>query len=221
MKIVLYGATGNAGSRILTELLGRGHEAVAVVRNLDKHPEKLAPNDGLTAVQGDLSRVEAIAEAIGGAQAVVSAYAPPPDKTEQLIDVTKRQIAAVQQVSQQASSPEYAPRLVVVGGAGSLEVAPGVTLVSAKDFPAAWKPIALAHEKALELLRASSIDWTYLSPSAFFEPGQRTGKFRLGQDELLTAADGKSWISMEDYAIALVDELEQPQHRRQRFTVGY
>ncbi|HEX6497250.1 MAG TPA: NAD(P)-dependent oxidoreductase [Acidobacteriaceae bacterium] len=221
MKIVLYGATGNAGSRILTELLGRGHEVLAVVRNLDKKPEKLAPNDGLTAVQGDLSSVEEIAEAIGGAQAVVSAYSPPPDKTEQLIDVTKRQIAAVQQVSQQASSPEYAPRLVVVGGAGSLEVAPGVTLVSTKDFPAAWKAIALAHERALELLRASSIDWTYLSPSAFFEPGQRTGKFRLAQDELLTAADGKSWISMEDYAIALVDELERPQHRRQRFTVGY
>jgi hypothetical protein len=217
MKIVLYGATGRAGSRILTELLGRGHEVVAVVRN----PDTLAPNDGLTVQQGDLSSVEAIAEAIGGAQAVVSAYGPPADKTEQLLDVTKREIAAVQQVSQQASSPEHAPRLIVVGGAGSLEVAPGVTLESAKDFPAAWKPIAQAHEKALELLRASSIDWTYLSPSAFFEPGQRTGKFRLGQDQLLTAADGKSSISMEDYAIALVDELEQPQHRRQRFTVGY
>ncbi len=151
----------------------------------------------------------------------MSAYGPPEDKTDLLLGVTKREIAAVHQVSQQASSPEHAPRLVVVGGAGSLEVAPGVTLVSAKDFPSAWKPIAQAHEKALELLRASSIDWTYLSPSAFFEPGPRTGKFRLGQDQLLTAPDGKSSISMEDYAIALVDELEQPQHRRQRFTVGY
>ena len=217
MKIVLYGATGKAGSRILTELLERGHEVVAVVRN----PDKLAPNDGLTVQQGDLSSVEAIAEAIGGAQAVISAYGPPADKTEQILGVTKREIAAVQQVSQEASSPEHAPRLIVVGGAGSLEVAPGVTLESAKDFPAAWKPIAQAHEKALELLRASSIDWTYLSPSAYFEPGQRTGKFRLGQDQLLTAPDGKSSISMEDYAIALVDELEQPQHRRQRFTVGY
>jgi putative NADH-flavin reductase len=220
MKIVLYGATGKAGSRILTELLGRKHEVVAVVRGLDKDPDRLAPNDGLTAVDGDLSSVGAIAERIGGAQAVVSAYGPPPDRTEELIEATKRQIAAVQQVSQQASSG-HAPRLVVVGGAGSLEVAPGVTLESAKDFPAAWRPIAQAHEKALELLRDSSIDWTYLSPSAFFEPGPRTGKFRLGQDALLTAPDGKSWISMEDYAIALVDELEQPQHRRQRFTVGY
>jgi hypothetical protein len=217
MKIVLYGATGRAGSRILTELLTRRHEVVAVVRN----PDKLAPNDGLTVQRGDLSSAEAIAEAIGGAQAVISAYGPPADKTDQLLDVTKREIAAVQRVSQQASSPEHAPRLIVVGGAGSLEVAPDVTLESTKDFPAAWKPIAQAHEKALELLRASSIDWTYLSPSAFFEPGQRTGKFRLGQDQLLTAPDGKSSISMEDYAIALVDELEQPQHRRQRFTVGY
>jgi hypothetical protein len=220
MKIVLYGATGKAGSRILTELLGRKHEVVAVVRGLDKDPDRLAPNDGLTAVDGDLSSVGAISERIGGAQAVVSAYGPPPDRTEELIEATKRQIAAVQQVSQQASSG-HAPRLVVVGGAGSLEVAPGVTLESAKDFPAAWRPIAQAHEKALELLRESSVDWTYLSPSAFFEPGPRTGKFRLGQDALLTAPDGKSWISMEDYAIALVDELEQPQHRRQRFTVGY
>ncbi|MDQ1452603.1 MAG: uncharacterized protein QOK38_2469 [Acidobacteriaceae bacterium] len=221
MRIVLYGATGRAGSRILTELLRRGHQVVAIVRNLDKDPDKLAPNDGLTVQQGDLSSVDGIVEAIGGAQAVVSAYGPPPDNTDQLVDVTRREIAAVQQVSQQAGSPEHAPRLIVVGGAGSLEVAPGVTLVSTKDFPAALKPIALAHEKALELLRQSSIDWTYLSPSAFFDPGQRTGKFRLGQDELLTAPDGKSSISMEDYAIALVDELEQPQHRRQRFTVGY
>src|SRR5215475_4577463 len=95
MKIVLYGATGKAGSRILTELLGRGHEVVAVVRNLEKDPDRLAPNNGLTVVEGDLSRMEGIAEGIGGAQAVVSAYGPPADKTEQLIDVTKRLIAAV------------------------------------------------------------------------------------------------------------------------------
>ena len=221
MKIVLYGATGRAGSRILTELLGRGHEVVAVVRNIDKDPDRLAPNDGLTVVEGDLSSVDGIAERIGGAQAVVSAYGPPPDKTEELIGVTRRLIAAVQQVSQQASSPEHAPRLIVVNGAASLEVAPGVRLESTKDFPAQWRPIAQAHEKALELLQKSSIDWTYLSPSAFFEPGPRTGTFRLGQDALLTAGDGKSWISMEDYAIAMADEIERPTHPRQRFTVGY
>lgn len=217
MKIVLYGATGKAGSRILTELLNRGHEVVAVTR----HPEKLTPRPGLTIEKGDLSDTDAVAKSIGGASAVVSAYGPPADKPEQLVAVTKREIAAVQQVSQQASSPEHAPRLIVVGGAGSLEVAPGKTLVNSPGFPAVWKPIALAHEKVLALLRQSSIDWTYLSPSAYLEPGERTGKFRLGQDELLTAENGKSSISMEDYAVALADELEQPQRRRQRFTVGY
>ena len=217
MKVILYGATGNAGSRILTEVLSRGHEVTAIVRD----PGKLTPNDGLTVEEGDLSDTAAIAEAIGGAGAVVSAYGPPPDKPEQVGAVTKRLIDAVQQVSQQASSPENAPRLIVVGGAGSLEVAPGKKLLDTKDFPESWKGIAVAHAKSLELLRASSIDWTYLSPGAFFEPGQRTGTFRLGQDELLSTSDGKSAISMEDYAIALVDELEQPQRRRQRFTVSY
>lgn len=217
MKVVLYGATGKEGSRILAELLNRGHEVTAVTR----HPEKLAPHTGLTVHKGNLSDPAAIAETIKDAAAVVSAYGPPPGKPEELTTVTKREIAAVQQVSQQASSPEHAPRLIVVGGAGSLEVAPGKTLVTTPGFPAAWKPVAQAHEKALELLRKSSIDWTYLSPSAYLEPGQRTGKFRLGQDELLIAENGKSSISMEDYAVALVDELEQPQRRRQRFTVGY
>src|SRR5258708_38840024 len=111
MRLGLYGAAGRAGSRILTGVVGRGHEVVAVVRN----PDKLAPNDGLTVQRGDLSSAEAITEAIGGAQAVISAYGPPADKTDQLLDVTKREIAAVQQVSQQASSPEHAPRLIVVG----------------------------------------------------------------------------------------------------------
>jgi uncharacterized protein len=217
MKIILYGATGQVGSRILAELLARGHEVTAIVR----HPEKLAPRPGLTVQPGDLSSVEAIAKAIDGAQAVVSAYGAPHDRPEEVIEVTKREIQAVEQVSQHASSAGHAPRLIVVGGAGSLEIAPGVTLVSTPDFPPAWKASALAHQKALELLRASSIDWTYLSPSAILEPGERTGTFRLGQDTLLTAANGKSWISIEDYAIALVDELEHPQHRRERFTVGY
>lgn len=217
MKIVLYGASGRAGSRILHELLERRYEVIAIAR----HPEKLAPGPGLTVQQGDLSSVEAIAKAIAGAEAVISAYGPPTDKPEEAVEVTKRLIYSIQQVSQQANSPEHAPRLIVVGGAGSLEVAPGVALVSTPDFPPAWKAIALAHQKVLDLLRASSIDWTYLSPSALFEPGKRTGTFRLSQDTLLTDAKGKSWISMEDYAVALVDELERPQRRRQRFTVGY
>jgi len=114
------------------------------------------------------------------------------------------------------------PRLLVVGGAGSLEVAPGVALIDTPQFPAAYKDEASAGRDFLEVLRGEqALDWTFLSPSALFEPGQRTGRFRLGTDSLLVDADGNSAISMEDYAIALVDELEQPKHSRQRFTVGY
>lgn len=217
MNLVLYGATGRAGSRILTELLSRHQHVTAVVRD----PDKLTPNAGLTVEHGDLSDASTIAEAIGGADAVVSAYSPPAGKEEELVTVTQRLIDAVREASQHVSSSGRAPRLVMVGGAASLEVAPGVTVLDSGKLPAEWRPIAVAHSKALDLLRRSSIDWTYLSPSAFFGPGERTGNFRLGQDELLTAPDGQSSISMEDYAIALVDELEHPQRRRQRFTVGY
>jgi putative NADH-flavin reductase len=197
MNVVLYGATGKAGARILSELLSRHHHVTAVVRD----PEKLTPNAGLTVEQGDLNDTGEIAEAIGGADAVVSAYGPPAGKEEEVLPVTQRLIDAMREAS--------------------LEVAPGVTLLNSGKLPAEYKAIAEAHAKALELLRRSSIDWTYISPSAFFGPGERTGNFRLGQDELLTAPDGNSSISMEDYAIALVDELEHPQRRRQRFTVGY
>jgi putative NADH-flavin reductase len=207
MKVILYGATGNAGSRILQELIARGHDVTAVARN----PEKLPPT--VKSKRGDLSNVDAIASVIAGADAVVSAYAPPPEDTDQLVVVTERLIAAVKKAGN--------PRVIVVGGAGSLEVAPGVTLIASGHLPEAWLPIAKSHEKALKLLQASDINWTNLSPAAFFEPGERTGKFRLGTNELITNENGKSRISMEDYAIALVNELEQSAHERARFTVGY
>ncbi len=140
---------------------------------------------------------------------VVSAYGPPQDDTDALLGVTERQIAAVEKVGN--------IRLIVVGGAGSLEVAPGVTILASGHLPAAWVPIATSHEKVLKMLH----NWTYFSPAAFFEPGQRTGKFRLGTDQLITDSKGDSRISLEDYAIALVDELEKPAHERARFTIGY
>jgi uncharacterized protein len=207
MNIMLYGATGNAGSRILKELIARGHDVTAVARN----PQKLPPN--VKGKQGDLSNVDAIASVIEGTDAVVSAYGPPPDETDQLVAVTERLIAAVKKAG--------SPRLIVVGGAGSLEVAPGVSLIASGHLPAAWLPIATSHEKALKLLQASDIKWTYFSPAGFFEPGERTGKFRLGTNELITNEKGESRISMEDYAIALVNELERPAHERARFTIGY
>jgi putative NADH-flavin reductase len=209
MKFALLGATGNVGSRILGELHNRGHKVVAVARDTSK----VAAAPGVTTQQNDLSDANALAEILGGADAVVSAYAPPPGDTAQLISVTGRVVEAVRKAD--------VPRLIVVGGAASLQVAPGVTLYDSGHLPDVWKGIALSHIKTLALLKASEIDWTYFSPAAFFEPGTRSGKFRLGKDELIVDAQGQSRISMEDYAVALVDELEKPEHQRERFTIGY
>ncbi len=213
MHIALYGATGHSGSRILTELLSRGHRVTAIARD----PKKLAAQPGLTVVEGDLSSADAIASRIQGADAVVSAYAPPHDDTDQLLPVTARLIEAVELAGGLASGP----RLLIVGGAGSLEVAPGVSLLATGHLPAEWVPIATSHAKVLDLVKESSIHWTYFSPAAYFEPGVRTGKFRLGTDALIADEKQESRISMEDYAIALVDELESPKHERARFTIGY
>jgi hypothetical protein len=210
MKVALYGATGQAGSRILKELVSRGHKVIAIARNpagLTEHgPDVLVRKD-------DLSDPKSIAAAIEGAEAVVSAYGPPKDDVDAIVGVTERLIEAVSQ--------RPGTRLVVVGGAGGLNVAPGVTLLESGYLPEAFQPIVKAHIKTFNVLRASKIDWTYFAPAAYFEPGNRTGKFRLGKDELIANAQQESRISMEDYAIALVDELEQPKHRRQRFSIGY
>jgi len=207
MNAVVIGATGKTGSRIVTELLRRGHTVTAVARDVSKLREDV------TGKQNDLSDVDSIAAILTGETAVVSAYGPPYEDTDQLIWVTERLIAAVKKAGK--------ARLIVVGGAGSLEVAPGVTLLASGHLPAAWIPIATSHDTVLKVIRASDINWTYFSPAAYFEPGERTGKFRLGTNELISDAKGESRISMEDYAIALVDELETPQHERERFTIGY
>ena len=144
---------------------------------------------------------------------VVSAYGPPPDDTGQIISATDRLVKGVLETG--------GPRLIVVGGAGSLFVAPGITLRESGHLPKEWIPIVDAHIQVLRNLEQSSIDWTYFSPAGFFEPGERTGKFRLGKDDLITDAQGNSRISFADYAIALVDELEKPEYHRERFTIGY
>lgn len=208
MNVVVYGATGKAGSRIVAELLLRGHSVTAVARN----PADLPPT--VKAVKDDLGEVNRITAIISGTDTVVSAYAPPPNDTDQLIAVTERQIAALHKAGANI-------RLVVVGGAGSLEVAPGITVLNSGHLPAEWVPIAASHEKVLRILEKSDINWTYFSPAAFFTPGERTGKFRLGNNQLISDDQGNSRISMEDYAIALVDELEKPKHPRARFTIGY
>lgn len=208
MNVVVYGATGNSGREIVKELLARGHKVTGVARKVDSLKDK----PGVTAKTDDLSNVDKIAAIIKGADVVVTAYQPPADNTDALVDVTKRQIEAVKKVG---------GRLVVVGGAGLLEVAPGTTLIKSGYLPAEYLPIATSHEKALHVLQASDIDWTYLSPAAYFVPGERTGKFRLGTKELVSDAKGESKISFADYAIALVDELEKPAHRKGYFSVGY
>ena len=216
MNIVLYGATGQSGSEILKELLSRSHHVTAIARN----PSKLAPQTNLTIKQGDVSSAQSIAANISGADAVVSAYAPPLTKegVRELIPVTQHFIDAMKQTT---ASGKPAKRFLYVGGAGSLFVAPGVTIIASGHLPAEWLPIAVAHADALDLLKQSDINWTSFSPAGFFEPGPRTGKFRLGKDNLVADAQGNSKISFPDYAIALVDELEKPQHERQRFTIGY
>lgn len=209
MNVVVYGATGNAGSEIVKELVARGHKVTGVARNV----EKLKGFEGVTAKTDDLSNVDAIAAIIEGADAVVTSYQPPTDDTDQLVAVTERQIAAVKKAG--------GPRLLVVGGAGLLEVAPGVTLIKSGHLPEIYMPIATSHEKALNVLKASDINWTYLSPGAYFVPGERTGKFRLGTNNLVMDEKGESRISFADYAIAMVDEIERPKHENGSFSVGY
>jgi len=209
MNVSLYGATGNAGARILKELLARGHQVTAIVRD----PAKLPPQPGLSVRKGELSDVDEIADALRGTAAVISAYGPGLNSPDHLVGATERLVKGAKQAGVR--------RLLMVGGAGSLEVAPGVQLIDSGYLPAEWKPIALAHRDALEILKTSDLDWTSLCPAAYFEPGQRTGVFRLGKDNLVANAKGESRISMEDYAIAMVDELEKHAHPRQRFSVGY
>jgi putative NADH-flavin reductase len=209
MKVVLFGASGMIGSRILQELVSRGHSVTAVVRDTAKVPV----GAGVTVKQGDVLNSETVAIMAKGNDAVISAYAPGFDTLGNLVLATKSLIAGVKAAGLR--------RLLIVGGAGSLDVAPGVQLVDTPDFPSAWKGIALAHRDALNVLKESDLDWTSFSPAALIEPGVRTGKFRLGTDQLIVNDKGEGKISAEDFAVAMVDELEKPAHVLARFTVGY
>jgi len=203
MKIALIGATGNVGTRLLAELLGRGHQVTGIARHLDKLERRL----GLTARTADINDEAGLAAAIAGHDAVISSV--------RFVSLNVGKLLA-------ALKTAGVKRLLVVGGAGSLEVSPGLRLLDSSIFPPEFKEEAMAGAAFLADLRLESeLDWTYLSPSAMFVPGERTGKFRLGADQLLTDAKGESRISMEDFAIAMVDELERPAHSRARFTVGY
>lgn len=201
-KIALIGASGNAGSRILKELSDRGHQVTAIARN----PEKIASLPNVVAKKGDVFDQAGLSELLKGHDAVISAVHFTASDPVTLIEAVR------------ASGVS---RYLVVGGAGSLEIAPGQRVVDLPDFPAAYNAEATKGAEFLDRLKGEKqLDWTFLSPSAEFVPGERTGKFRIGKDSLLSNEAG-SRISFEDYAIALVDEIEKPQHSRQRFTVGY
>jgi putative NADH-flavin reductase len=203
MTIALIGASGHIGSRLLAELSSRGHKVTAIVRN----PEKVPALTGVTAVKGDVFDREGLARLLVGHDTVISAVHFTASDPAVLI-------AAVKQ--------SQAKRYIVVGGAGSLEVAPGTRLFDTPEFPAIYLDEAKKGGAFLDLLKQEpELNWTVLSPSALIQPGERTGTFRLGGDQLLVDAAGKSTISTEDYAVALVDELERPAHGRKRFTVGY
>src|SRR5437588_4920821 len=203
MKITVAGASGRAGSEITKELARRGHSVTAIARN----PEKIAALPNVTPTKGDVLDQASLTKLWTGHDVAVSSVHFLASDAQKLIG---------------AASASGVGRYLVVGGAGSLEVAPGVRLVTTPGFPAQYKAEAEKGAAFLDLLRAErELNWTFLSPSALFTAGQRTGKFRLGTDQLLTAPDGKSSISFEDFAVALADEIERPAHIRQRFTVGY
>lgn len=213
MNIALIGATGFVGQALLQELLARGH----AVRALQRDAAKLAPRAGLEVRSVDVLAPGGFAAELQGVDAVVSAYnagwANP-----NLHDDFLRGSDAIA-----AAAREAGVRLIVVGGAGSLFIAPGQQLVDSPAFPAEWKSGALAAREALNRLRAdtTALDWTFVSPAMHLEPGERTGVFRLGGEQPVFDAQGESRITVADLAVAIADELERPQHRRGRFTAGY
>lgn len=213
MKIALIGGTGFVGSAVLEELLQRGHQVTALARD----PAKYSARDGLTVAKADVLDAAQVADAVRGADAVVSAYNPgwkEADIYNLFLQGTRAVFHGVKRGG--------VKRLLVVGGAGSLFVAPGVQGVDTPHFPAEWKQGALAAREALNLIRLeTSLDWTFLSPAAILEPGPRTGKFRLGGDQMLMNGDHPAKISVTDLAVAIADEIEKPQHVQQRFTAAY
>ena len=213
MKIALFGATGHIGQGILDEALSRDYEVVAIVRD----PIRLAQrNDKLKVVTGDVAQPVSWLDAVRGADAVVASLSARRDGNPDSVPANARLLLD--------NLPKAGvKRLLWVGGAASLEVAPGVRVIDDPNFPVEWKPEAEAQAEALDVFRASQadIDWTYISPAAVLQDGERSGKFRVGGDQLLVDAKGESHISVADYAVALLDRIERHDALRQRITVAY
>lgn len=213
MKLALIGATGFVGSALLEEALNRGNQITALVR----HPEKLPAHERLSALRADVRDVAALTEQLRGHDAVLSAFNPGWEQAD-----IREQFIAGSQAIVAASKAAGVKRLLVVGGAGSLYVAPGLQLIDTPDFPAEYKEGAEGARQALNQLRdEQELEWTFLSPAALLQPGPRTGQFRLGGEQLLMNGNAPGQISVADLAVALLDETEQPQYIRQRFTLAY
>jgi len=212
MKIAVFGAGGRIGSRIVKEALNRGHDVTAVVR----HPQDYTLiHDHLKVAKGDLFNAQDVETGAFNQDAVVSTYSNTHGAPASTIaEVAVPLIKGLKQA--------HVKRLIVVGGAGSLKVPTGGDLVDTPNFPEEYRSTALAQRDALKLYQnEKELEWTYVSPSAVIEPGERTGKFRIGANQLLADVHGKSFITMEDFAVAVIDEIESPLHVREQMTVGY
>jgi len=213
MKLAIVGASGKIGSRISEEALSRGHTITGIARN----PEAGIKNEKISWVKADALDTDTLASIIKGHDAVISAFGIDwlkPETYSLFSDVARSEISAAKKAG--------VKRLITVGGAGSLEVAPGVQLVDTPQFPEQWRAGANEQRKSFEVfLKEKDLKWTFFSPAIMIEPGPRTGKFRLGKDNPVFDEKGNSDISYDDYAVALIDELEQPQFIKQRFTIGY
>lgn len=214
-KIVLIGASGFVGTAILKEALDRGHQVTAVVR----HPGRItAVHKNLKVKHGDVSLINVVTEVCRNADAVISAYNPGwknPDIAEETTRVYTTILDGIRKSG--------VKRFLVVGGAGSLFISPGKRMMDAGVMPESILPAvrALAGFYLNDLNAEKDIDWVYFCPARIIEPGLRTGKYRLGKDDLVLNEKGESRISVQDYAAAMVDELEKPAHHRERFTIGY
>ncbi|AIQ10929.1 NAD(P)-dependent oxidoreductase [Paenibacillus durus] len=210
MKTVLFGTSGTIGRAILEEALKRGHEVTAQFQ----HPEAIEiQHGGLLTLPIDLLRPEEVAQATKGCEAVISAYEPEFGAEGELLEVARSLVEGLKTAG--------VNRLIIVGGAGSLKTDSGDRLMDTPEFPEEVKPLAAAHADAYEIYAHSGLDYTYASPAAIISPGRRTGQFRIGLDRLVVDENGRSEISVEDYAAAVIDELEEGNFIKARFTVGY
>ena len=210
MKVIIIGATGTIGQRLVQEGLRRGYEVTAATRD----SSKIDPStERLSGIRLDVMEPSSVEAAVAGHDVVINAFGPQFGQESDLPEAARSIVEGMKNAG--------VSRLVIVGGAGSLEVEPGVRLMDTPDFPAEIKPLALAHVEAYDVYRHSDLEWTYVSPASWIEPGKRTGNFRIGTSRLITDDDGASRISAEDYAAALFDEVEDPQFVHDRFTVAY